>query len=96
MNITTTTEGTTTTIALDGWLDTTTAPDFAAALAALDPSCEELVIDLTSLEYISSAGLRQLITAYKQTRGHLTIKNVSAEVMQVLTMSGFDKRLHII
>lgn len=96
MNITSTTEGTTTTLALEGWLDTTTAPDLAAALASIDPGCESLVIDLAALEYISSAGLRQLVSAHKQMKGSLAISNVSAEVMQVLHMAGFDKRLNIV
>lgn len=96
MNITTTTEGTKTTIALEGWLDTSTAPEFSDALSALDPTCAELVVDFSGLEYISSAGLRQLVTAHKKMKGKLTICNVSAEIMQVFHLAGFDKRLNII
>ena len=96
MNITTTTEGTKTTIALEGWLDTSTAPEFSAALSALAPTCEELVVDFSDLEYISSAGLRQLVTAHKKMKGNLTICNVAAEIMQVFHLAGFDKRLNII
>ena len=96
MKITSTAEGTTTTLALEGWLDSATAPEFGAALAAIDSSCEELIIDLGALEYISSAGLRQLVVAYKQMKGHLTICNTTAEVMQVFKVAGFDKRLRIV
>ena len=95
MNITTTVDGSTTTIALEGWLDTNTSPELGAALQNLDESCESLVLDLANLEYISSAGLRVLVSAHKQMKGNLTIRNVSAEVMQVLHMAGFDRRLHI-
>lgn len=95
MNITTTVDGSTTIIALEGWLDTNTSPELGAALQDLDDGCESLVLDLANLEYISSAGLRLLVSAHKQMKGNLTIRNVSAEVMQVLHMAGFDRRLHI-
>ena len=95
MNITTTADGSTTTIAVEGWLDTNTSPELAAVLQDLDDDCESLVIDFADLEYISSAGLRVLVSAHKQMKGNLTIRNVSAEVMQVLHMAGFDRRLHI-
>ena len=96
MNITSTVDGSTTTLALDGWLDTLTSADLAQALNDLDPSCEKLILDFTSLEYISSAGLRQIVTAYKLMKGNLTLRNVSAEVMQVLHLAGIDKRVNII
>ncbi len=96
MTITTTTDGTTTTIAVNGWLDTSTAPELAEAISAIDKeTTTELVIDFAALEYISSAGLRQLVAAHKAMSGHLTITNVSAEVREVLHMAGFDKRLNI-
>lgn len=96
MEITSTINASTTTLALSGWLDTSTAPNLAAELGKLEPSCENLVLDFTNLEYISSAGLRVLVSAHKQMRGNLTITNVSPEVMQVLHMAGFDKRLNIL
>lgn len=95
MNITTTVDGSTTIIALEGWLDTNTSPELGTALQDLDDGCESLVLDLSNLEYISSAGLRLLVSAHKQMKGNLTIRNVSAEVMQVLHMAGFDRRLRI-
>lgn len=95
MNITTTVDGSTTIIALEGWLDTNTSPELATVLQGLDDSCESLVLDLANLEYISSAGLRLLVSAHKQMKGNFTIRNVSAEVMQVLHMAGFDRRLRI-
>lgn len=95
MDITSTTDGTTTTLALDGWLDTTTAPQLGDALAEIGSDCTDLVLDFTGLEYISSAGLRQVVAAHKKMHGSLKITNVSAEVMQVFKMAGFDKRLSI-
>jgi anti-sigma B factor antagonist len=95
MNIVTTTNGTSTIIAVDGWLDTSTAPQLAAAIAGLGSDCTELVLDFAALEYISSAGLRQVVSAHKKMKGKLLVKNVQPEVMQVFRMAGFDKRLNI-
>ena len=95
MDITSTTEGTTTTIELDGWLDTSTAPELAEAIGQLDDSCERLVLDFAKLQYISSAGLRVLVSAHKKMSGELMIRSVSPDVMTVLHMAGFDKRLNI-
>ena len=95
MDITSTTEGTTTTIELDGWLDTSTAPELAEAIGQLDDSCERLVLDFAKLQYISSAGLRVLVSAHKKMNGELMIRSVSPDVMTVLHMAGFDKRLNI-
>ena len=95
MTIATTTNDATTTIALDGWLDTSGVPQLAEALNNLDESCSELVLDLENLEYISSAGLRQVVSAHKKMKGKLLVRNVMPEVMQVFHMAGFDKRLNI-
>lgn len=95
MQITTTKDGSTTTLALEGWLDTNTAPQLGDALNEIDSSCTDLILDFTGLEYISSAGLRQVVAAHKKMRGLLSVINVSAEVMQVFKMAGFDKRLNI-
>ena len=46
-----------------GWLDTQTAPQLGEALSGLEDSITSLVFDFTNLEYISSAGLRQVIVA---------------------------------
>lgn len=96
MATTTTIDGSKATISVSGWLDTSTAPELEQALAGLDDSCKELVIDLAELEYISSAGLRQLVVAHRKSGGNLTVTNVPADVMAVLTMAGFDRRLHIV
>ncbi|MBO7673415.1 MAG: STAS domain-containing protein [Atopobiaceae bacterium] len=95
MPITTTTNGTKACIAVSGWLDTSAAPQLEQAIAELDPSCTELVIDLAELEYISSSGLRQLVIAHRNMNGHLTVANVPSDIMAVLAMAGFDKRLNI-
>lgn len=96
MDIKTTQDGNATTICVSGWLDTSTAPQLKETIDTLDSSCEKLFIDFSELEYISSAGLRQLVAAHKKMRGALTISNVSPEIMEILHMAGFDKRLTIV
>ncbi|MBR3318079.1 MAG: STAS domain-containing protein [Atopobiaceae bacterium] len=95
MSIITKTEDNTTTIALFGWLDASAAPKFAAAVAAVGQDTTKLVVDFKELEYICSAGLRQLVTAHKKMSGNLVIINASTEVREVLHMAGFDRRLNI-
>jgi len=95
MNIETRRDGTTLTMRISGWLDTSTAPELEQALTAVDPDVELLVIDLESLEYISSAGLRQLAVAHKRMNGNLKVTNCSHEIKSVLHMAGFDRRLDI-
>lgn len=80
---------------LDGWMDTQSVPQLAAALDELGPETESLTLDLTGLEYTSSAGIRQIIAAHKQMKGALTLKHVSPEILDVLKMTGVDKRLNI-
>ena len=80
---------------LDGWMDTANAPVLAQVLNELDDGVEQLMFDMSKLEYTSSAGIRQIIAAHKQMNGALTLRNVTPEVMSVLHMTGLDKKLHI-
>ena len=76
-------------------MDTENASALAQALNELDDSVEQLVLDMEKLEYISSTGIRQIIAAYKQMNGALTVVNVSSEIMSVLKMIGLDKKIDI-
>jgi anti-anti-sigma factor len=89
------TNGTEVTLKVDGWLDTQSSPELEKAVSELDGSVDSLVLDLEKLEYISSAGLRQIVAAHKKMNGKLTLRNVQPDIMNVLSMAGFDKRLHI-
>ncbi len=83
-------------IALEGWLDTKTAPDLSTELDSLEASVTSLVLDFEKLEYISSAGLRVIVSAYKKMgEGNLRIINVAPAVMEVFKMTGFDQKLDI-
>ena len=80
---------------LIGWLDTQFAPELEAALAELTPETEALTLDLAQVEYVSSAGLRQLVAAHKKLGGNLTLRNVNEEILNVIRMTGLDRRLRI-
>ena len=69
MEIVSKTEGSKVTMEITGWLDTQTAPQLEKELSALDPGTTSLVFDFANLEYISSAGLRLVIAAYKKMAG---------------------------
>ena len=86
-----------TTIELVGRLDTTTAPALDKTISEDIGDTKKLVLDIKGLEYISSAGLRVLLSAQKkmQVIGSMIVKNVRDEVMDVFEMTGFDDILTI-
>ena len=91
MNIIKNLDGDKLTVALEGRLDTTTAPEFEAALKEDLPKAQSVVLDFEKLEYISSAGLRVLLTAQKEMgkKGGMVIKNVCPEILEVFEITGF-------
>jgi len=79
------------TIALEGRLDTNTAPDLEAAMTL--EGVKELVFDIAGLEYISSAGLRVLMTAQKAMNaagGAMSVANANAVVRGVFDITGLS------
>ena len=74
-----------------GRLDTTTAPALDKAINEDIEETSNLVLDLKGIEYISSAGLRVLLSAQKkmQQMGSMKLKNVCEAVMEVFEMTGF-------
>ena len=90
-------ENETLTISLEGRLDTTTAPSLEAELKASLEGITELIFDFKELEYISSAGLRVLLSAQKtmNNQGKMIIRNVRPEIMEIFDVTGFVKTLNI-
>ena len=82
---------------LEGRLDTTTAPDLEQKLRASLDSVSELTLDLEKLEYISSAGLRVLLSVQKlmSKQGEMKVKNVNEAVSEVFEVTGFSDILTI-
>ena len=85
------------TMELAGKLDTATGPQFEKALDEIIADVSSLEIDMRSLEYISSAGLRVILKAYKAFSGKegLTIFNVPKTVMEVFEITGFTDFLSL-
>ena len=77
------------TVAIDGRLDTVTAPELESFLGKQYEGTESLTIDCEKLIYISSAGLRVLLTAHKRIKGAMKLTHVNELVMEVLEMTGF-------
>lgn len=83
---------------IEGRVDTYTAPDLENTIDEELNNFEELILDFEKLEYISSAGLRVLISTQKKSKkeGFLfKIRNVNDTVNEILRMSKFDKILTI-
>ena len=80
-----------TVLEISGRLDTSTAPVLDKTISEDISDKAKLTMDLKGLEYISSAGLRVLLTAQKrlQKNGSMKLINVCEEVMDVLEMTGF-------
>ncbi len=78
---------------LNGRLDTAASTEFARDMQPLMDNANKLIIlDCTDLKFISSSGLRLLLSLRKQSiaqKGDITIKGVSDEVKQVFTITGF-------
>ena len=85
------------TVALEGRLDTTTAPELEKELKASLEGVTELVLDMTALDYISSAGLRVLLSAQKamNKQGEMTVTGVSETIMEIFEVTGFSDILTI-
>ena len=81
----------------EGWLDAANAPDFSAAIDELGSDITELTIDMSKLEYISSAGLRVLLSAHKamSNKGGMKVTNVNEIVREVFEVTGFADILTI-
>ena len=97
MTITKNMNGTTLEIALEGRLDTMTAPELEAALNDSVDGAESLTMDFSKLEYISSAGLRVLLSAHKAmtAKGGMKVTNVNEIVQEVFEVTGFADILTI-
>ena len=79
------------TLVLEGRLDTSNAPDLEQAIRQQLNGLRQLVIDIKDLDYLTSAGLRVLLSARKALgrEGKLTILHANAEVWEVFEVTGF-------
>ena len=98
MEITKTADGSKLTVAISGRIDTQTAPQLEASLKESVENVTDLVLDFAEVVYISSAGLRTVVTAQNwmdQKKGTMVIKNVGKNIMSIFKVTGFDSFLTI-
>lgn len=97
MNIKKTIENGKAVFALEGRLDTTTAPELEKELNASCAGVTDLAFDLADLDYISSAGLRVLLAAQKMMnkQGSMVIRNAGEAIMEIFEVTGFSDILTI-
>ena len=97
MTITKKENGKSFTLSVEGRLDTLTSPELEKEINELSASAEALVVDFAKLEYISSAGLRVLLSAHKlfAKKSGMTITNVSETVLDIFEVTGFKDILTI-
>ena len=82
---------------LGGRLDTTTAPELESEIKSSLNGVSKLAFDLKDLEYVSSAGLRVLLSAQKimNAQGEMKIRNVNETIMEIFEVTGFSDILDI-
>ena len=90
-------EGSSCIVALKGRLDTTTSPDLEKELKATMDGIESLELNLDKLEYISSAGLRVLLSAHKvmSKQGSMKVTHVNSTISEIFEVTGFSDILVI-
>lgn len=84
-------------VSLSGRLDTNTSTELESALKGALDDVDSLILDFKDLDYMSSSGLRILLTLQKQmsVKGKLTVRNVNEFIMDILNMTGFSDILNI-
>ena len=85
------------TLKITGRLDTTTSPNLDSVINELPEDTKELVFDMSGVEYISSAGIRVLLRAYKKmnfNQGKTRIENVNDIVREVFEMTGLSDMIN--
>ena len=89
--------GTAATLKIIGRLDTSTAPELEAAIDGCIAGIQELVLDCSALEYVSSAGLRVILKAQKlmNAQGAMKVTHVNETIMEVFDITGFADILNI-
>lgn len=97
MTITKDAQGNALNVAVAGRLDTTTAPELEDVLKSSLDGVEDLRLDFKELEYISSAGLRVLLSTQKimNKQGKMTVCSVNSVVMEIFEVTGFSEILNI-
>ena len=82
---------------LDGWLDTLSSPALGEEIDAIT-SADAIILDFDKVEYIASAGLRQIVACHRKAKdisAEFSIINVGNETMSIFTLTGLDKKIKV-
>ncbi len=82
----------------EGWLDTLSSPELGTEVEAIDEA-SEIILDFDKVEYMSSAGLRQVVATHKKAKdlnAAFSVINVGCEVMTIFRMTAIDKKIKIV
>lgn len=93
MTITNQQEGTVLTMSIEGRIDTQTSPELDQAIRELPEDITQLIMDFTQVIYISSAGLRSVLTAQNKMNGKngsMIIRGAAKNIVGVFKVTGFD------
>lgn len=90
-------EGGTLTVEISGRVDTVTAPEFESSVMGDLDGVTDLIVDLSGLEYMSSAGLRVMLALYKvmTVQGTMKVINVNDTISEIFEVTGFSDILNI-
>lgn len=97
MEVTSTKSGSVCTFMIEGRIDTLTAPELEKKVKAQLPDCNKMVFDFRNVKYISSAGIRVLVSAQRELmkKGGVVVTGINANIEKVFTMTGMYKVLTI-
>ena len=97
MKVTSSKDGSTCTLTIEGKIDTITAPALEEAVKSNLPKCDKMIFDFTDADYITSAGLRVLVYAQRELmkKGGVTVTGVNESIEKIFTVTGMYKILKI-
>lgn len=97
MTITKNQDGEKLTFTLGGRLDTIAAPELDSEIKASLDGVKDLVLDISGIDYISSAGLRVLLSAHKtmNKQGNMKVTGASQAIMEIFDITGFIDLINI-
>ena len=96
MTVTTEKKDNVCTLIVSGDVDTLTAPELSEAVSLACADCEKLVMDLAGVDYMSSAGIRAVVSARRTMgNGRFSLKNLTKNVQNVLQLTGFLDLLNV-
>ena len=85
------------TMTLEGRIDSLTSSELSHAIAEQTPSCDKLILDMSGVSYISSAGIRVIVATHREmaSKDGLVLRGLSSSVKTIISLTGFQKRLNI-